>query len=340
MKAVVIRKHGGPGVLEYDEYYSNPKVGPNDVLVEVRATAMNHLDVWVREGVRGATLPRILGSDIAGIVKEVGEAVNDVKVGQEVIVAPGYGCGKCEYCLSGRESMCKQYRMPGYHVDGGYAELTAHPERAILSKPANLSFEEAASVPLVFLTSWHMLRTLAELREGEWVLIWGAGSGVGISSIQIAKLHGAKVITTVGDDWKVERAYSIGADHVINRRKEDVVTKVKEMTGEGVDVVVDSVGSATWMISLKCLKVGGRMVSVGATSGEQANIDVRYVFSKQLRILGSYMGSRAELMQVLKFIESGKLKPVIDSTFRLEEAKKAHERMERSEMFGKILIVP
>ncbi|MEM0295289.1 MAG: zinc-binding dehydrogenase [Candidatus Korarchaeum sp.] len=340
MRAVVVREHGGPEVLEYDENYPDPKVGPNDVLVEVKATAMNHLDIWVRKGVRGATLPRILGSDIAGIVREVGEAVSDVRVGQEVIVAPGYGCGKCEHCLSGRESMCKQYRMPGYHVDGGYAELTVHPERAILSKPSNLSFEEAASVPLVFLTSWHMLRTLAELREGEWVLIWGAGSGVGISSIQIAKLHGANVIATVGDDWKVERAHGIGADYVVNRSKEDVVARVREITGEGVDVVVDSVGSVTWMSSLKCLKVGGRMVSVGATSGEQATIDVRYVFSKQLRILGSYMGSRAELMQVLRFIEAGKLKPVIDSTFRLEEARKAHERMERSEMFGKIVIVP
>jgi len=340
MRAVVIRRHGGPEVLEYDESYPEPELGPNDVLVEVRAAAMNHLDIWVRMGLRGVTLPRILGSDIAGVVREVGGAVSDVRVGQEVIVAPGYGCGKCEYCLSGRESMCRQYRMPGYHVDGGYAELTAHPERAILSKPSNLSFEEAASIPMVFLTSWHMLRTLADLKEGEWVLVWGAGSGVGISSIQIAKLHGARVIATVGDDWKVERAYGIGADHVINRKREDVVAKVRELTGEGVDVVVDSVGSATWMTSLKCLRVGGRMISVGATSGEQATIDVRYVFSRQLRIIGSYMGSRAELMQVLRFFEAGRLKPVIDSVFKLEEARKAHERMERSDMFGKIVIVP
>ncbi|RDD53166.1 MAG: alcohol dehydrogenase [Candidatus Korarchaeota archaeon NZ13-K] len=340
MRAVVIRRHGGPEVLEYDESYPEPELGPNDVLVEVRAAAMNHLDIWVRMGLRGVTLPRILGSDIAGVVREVGGAVSDVRVGQEVIVAPGYGCGKCEYCLSGRESMCRQYRMPGYHVDGGYAELTAHPERAILGKPSNLSFEEAASIPMVFLTSWHMLRTLADLKEGEWVLVWGAGSGVGISSIQIAKLHGARVIATVGDDWKVERAYGIGADHVINRKREDVVAKVRELTGEGVDVVVDSVGSATWMTSLKCLRVGGRMISVGATSGEQATIDVRYVFSRQLRIIGSYMGSRAELMQVLRFFEAGRLKPVIDSVFKLEEARKAHERMERSDMFGKIVIVP
>lgn len=340
MRAVVVRRHGGPEVLEYDASYPEPKVGPNDVLVEVKAVAMNHLDIWVRTGLRGVTLPRILGSDIAGVVKEVGEAVSEVRVGQEVIVAPGYGCGKCEYCLSGKESMCKQYRMPGYHVDGGYAELTAHPERAILSKPANLSFEEAASIPLVFLTSWHMLRTLADLKEGEWVLIWGAGSGVGISSIQIAKLIGANVITTVGDDWKVERAHKLGADYVINRRKEDVVAKVKEITGEGVDVVVDSVGSETWMRSLKCLRTGGRMISVGATSGEQATIDVRYVFSRQLKILGSYMGSRAELMQVLRLFEAGKLRPVIDSKFKLEEARAAHERMERGEMFGKIVLLP
>lgn len=340
MRAVVVFQHGGPEVLTPVEDYREPELGPKDVLVKVRATALNHLDIWVRKGIRGAKLPRILGSDIAGVVEDLGDAVERFRKGDEVIVAPGYGCGECEYCLSGRESMCKQYTMPGYHVDGGYAEFTAHPERAILRKPVNLSFEEAASVPLVFLTSWHMLRTLADLKEGEWVLVWGAGSGVGISSIQIAKLHGANVIATVGDDWKVERAYGIGADFVINRRKEDVLAKVREITGEGVDVVVDSVGSETWMTSLKCLKVGGRMVSVGATSGEQATIDVRYVFSRQLRILGSYMGSRAELTQVLRFFETGKLKPVIDSKFKLEEAREAHERMEKSEMFGKILIIP
>ncbi len=337
MRAVVIFEHGGPEVLTYVEDYREPDLGPNDVLVEVRAVALNHLDVWVRKGLPGVELPRIPGSDIAGVVREVGGAVEDVRPGDEVIVAPGYGCGKCEHCLSGRESMCRLYTMPGYHVDGGYAELTSHPERAILPKPRNLTFEEAASIPLVFLTSWHMLRTLADVREGEWVLIWGAGSGVGISSIQIAKLLGANVITTVGDDWKIERAYGIGADYVINRRREDVASRVREISG-GVDVVVDSVGSATWEIDLRVLRRGGRLVSVGATSGPQASVDIRRVFAKQIRILGSYMGSRAELMEVLRFVESGKLKPVVDSVFDLEEAGKAHERMERSEMFGKIVL--
>ncbi len=231
MRAVVIFEHGGPEVLTYVEDYREPGVGPKDVLVEVRATALNHLDVWVRKGLPGVELPRILGSDIAGVVREVGSAVEDVKPGDEVIVSPGYGCGRCRYCLSGKESMCRLYTMPGYHVDGGYAELTSHPERAILPKPRNLTFEEAASVPLVFLTSWHMLRTLADVKEGEWVLVWGAGSGVGISSIQIAKMLGARVITTVGDDWKVERAYKIGADHVIQRRREDVVSRLRDVAG-------------------------------------------------------------------------------------------------------------
>ena len=244
MRAVVVFQFGGPDVLTYVEDYRDPSVGPNDVLVEVKATALNHLDIWVRQGIRGAKTPIILGSDISGVVKQVGDAVTRFKEGDEVIVAPGYGCGVCEHCLSGRESLCKGYTMPGYHVDGGYAELTAHPERAILPKPKALTFEEAASIPLVFLTSWHMLRTLADVREGEWVLIWGAGSGIGISSIQIAKLLGANVITTVGDDWKVEKAYKLGADHVINRRKEDVVARVKEISG-GVDVVIDSVGKET-----------------------------------------------------------------------------------------------
>ncbi len=337
MRAVVVFEHGGPEVLTYVEDYRDPDVGPNDVLVEVRATALNHLDVWVRRGLPGVELPRILGSDIAGVVREVGSAVEDVKPGDEVIVAPGYGCGKCRYCLSGKESMCRLYTMPGYHVDGGYAELTSHPERAILPKPRNLTFEEAASVPLVFLTSWHMLRTLADVKEGEWVLVWGAGSGVGISSIQIAKMLGARVITTVGDDWKIERAYKIGADHVIQRRREDVVSRVREIAG-GVDVVIDSVGKETWPLDLKVLKRGGRLVSVGATSGSSAEVDVRYVFAKQISILGSYMGSRAELMEVLRFVEEGRLKPVIDSVFKLEDAKLAHEKMERSEMFGKIVL--
>lgn len=337
MRAVAVFEHGGPEVLTYVEDYRDPDVGPNDVLVEVRATALNHLDVWVRKGLPGVELPRILGSDIAGVVREVGSAVEDVKPGDEVIVAPGYGCGKCRYCLSGKESMCRLYTMPGYHVDGGYAELTSHPERAILPKPRNLTFEEAASVPLVFLTSWHMLRTLADVKEGEWVFVWGAGSGVGISSIQIAKMLGARVITTVGDDWKIEKAYKIGADHVIQRRREDVVSRVREIAG-GVDVVIDSVGRETWPLDLKMLKRGGRLVSVGATSGSSAEVDVRYVFAKQISILGAYMGSRAELMEVLRFLEEGKLKPVIDSVFKLEDAKLAHEKMERSEMFGKIVL--
>ncbi len=337
MRAVVVFEHGGPEVLTYVEDYRDPDVGPNDVLVEVRATALNHLDVWVRKGLPGVELPRVLGSDIAGVVREVGSAVEDVRPGDEVIVAPGYGCGKCRYCLSGKESMCRLYTMPGYHVDGGYAELTSHPERAILPKPRNLTFEEAASVPLVFLTSWHMLRTLADVKEGEWVLVWGAGSGVGISSIQIAKMLGARVITTVGDDWKIEKAYKIGADHVIQRRREDVVSRVREIAG-GVDVVIDSVGKETWPLDLKMLKRGGRLVSVGATSGSSAEVDVRYVFAKQISILGAYMGSRAELMEVLRFLEEGKLKPVIDSVFKLEDAKLAHEKMERSEMFGKIVL--
>ncbi len=340
MRAVVVYEHGGPEKLTYVEDYPEPKIGPNEVLVEVKATAMNHLDIWVREGLRGVKLPRILGSDISGVVREIGEGVENVKVGDEIIVAPGYGCGMCRYCLSGRESMCKSYTMPGYHTDGGYAELTKHPAHAILSKPGGLSFEEAASVPLVFLTSWHMLVTLADLKMDEWVLIWGAGSGVGISSIQIAKLLGANVITTVGDDWKIEKAYKLGADYVINRRKEDVTKKVREITGGGVDVVVDSVGKETWDKSIRSLGVGGRLISVGATTGPDATIDVRRVFAKQLKILGSYMGSRAELMEVLSYFEDGRLKPVIDSRFPLEEARKAHEKMERSEMFGKIVLIP
>lgn len=337
MRAVIISKHGGPEVLTFVEDYREPELGPTEVLVEVKATALNRLDIWVRNGLPGVKLPLILGSDIAGVVKEVGAGVEKFKPGDEVIVAPGYGCGLCEYCLSGRESLCSGYTMPGYHVDGGYAELTAHPERAILPKPRNLTFEEAASVPLVFLTSWHMLKTLADVREGEWVFIWGAGSGVGISSIQIAKLMGAKVITTVGDYWKVEKAYKLGADYVINRRKEDVIAKVKEIAGS-VDVIVDSVGRETWPMNLKMLRKGGRLVSVGATSGSDTSIDVRYVFAKQLKIFGSYMGSRAELMEVLRFVEEGKLMPVVDSMFTLEEARTAHEKMEKSEMFGKIVL--
>ncbi len=337
MRAVVIFEHGGPEVLSLVEDYRDPEVGPQDVLVEVKATALNHLDIWVRRGLPGVTLPRILGSDISGIVKEVGVGVERFKPGDEVIVAPGYGCGVCEYCLSGRESMCPDYTMPGYHVDGGYGELTVHPERAILPKPHNLTFEEAASVPLVFLTSWHMLRTLADVREGQWVFIWGAGSGVGISSIQIAKMLGAKVITTVGDDWKIEKAYELGADHVIQRRKEDVVSKVRELSG-GVDVVIDSVGRETWPKDLRMLRKGGKLVSVGATSGAETAVDVRYVFAKQISVIGAYMGSRAELMEVLRFIEEGRLRPVVDSVLELEDARLAHEKMERSDMFGKIVL--
>jgi NADPH:quinone reductase-like Zn-dependent oxidoreductase len=264
-----------------------------------------------------------------------------VKPGEKVVLIPGVSCGKCVFCLSGHDNQCREFTNLGYMIDGGCAEFVRCPEVNCLPYPENLSFEQAAAVPLVFQTAWHMLVARAALQPGEDVLVLGAGSGVGSAAIQIAKLAGARVISTAGSDAKLAKARELGADEVINHSTQNILEEVKRFTGKrGVDVVIEHVGVATWRSSVSSLAVGGRLVTCGATTGYAAETDLRILFAKQLSLLGSYMGSRGELYDVLKLIAQRKLRAVIDRVLPLSEAARAHELMEHREQFGKIVLRP
>lgn len=342
MKAVVMNQHGGPEVLRYTEI-AEPKINPTEVLVRVRACALNHLDLWVRRGLPGISIPmpHILGSDISGEVAKVGELVTRVKVGQKVLLAPGLSCGQCAQCAGGADNLCRRYTMFGYMVHGGCAEYVRSPEVNIIPIPGDLTFNEAAAVPLVFLTAWHMLVTRAGLQPGEDVLVLGAGSGIGSAAIQIAKLVGARVMATAGSAAKLGKAKELGADETIDHSRQNIAEEVKRLTERrGVDVVFEHVGTATWEMSVASLAANGRLVTCGATTGYEGTIDIRYLFSRHLSILGSYMGSKAELHAVLKLIGQRKLRAVIDRALPLAQCLQAHELLEKREQFGKIVLNP
>jgi NADPH:quinone reductase-like Zn-dependent oxidoreductase len=342
MKAVLIPHHGGPDVLEYAEF-PEPMVQPNDVVVKVRACALNHLDLWVRRGLPGVPLPlpHIPGSDIAGEVAHVGSHVRSVKVGERVVLAPGLSCGLCQECRAGDDNRCRSYTILGFLVDGGCAEYVRVPETNVLPLPDALTYEEAAAVPLVFLTAWHMLMTRARLKPGEDVLVLGAGSGVGSAAIQIARLAGAHVFATIGKEDKRQKALDIGADVVFNHTHVEIDEEVRRLNNRhGVNVVVEHVGEATWQQSIGALAVGGRLVTCGATTGPDVKVNLRTLFSRNISVLGSYMGRRSELDTILKLVAERKLRPVIDSVMPFSHAASAHFRMEQREHFGKIVLVP
>jgi NADPH:quinone reductase-like Zn-dependent oxidoreductase len=340
MKASIFRRHGGPEVLEYVEV-PEPQMRANEVLVEVKACALNHLDIFVRNGLPGIEipLPHILGNDIAGVVKEVGNLVTWVKVGDEVMIQPGVSCGHCDACLSGRDNLCREYDMIGYRRDGGYAQFVVVPGVNVFSKPANLPWEDAAALPLVTVTAWHMLVTRANVQPGEDVLVHAAGSGVGSIAIQIAKLRGARVIATASSEEKLAKARMLGADETVNYSMDDWPKEVRRLTERrGVDVVVEHTGSATWGGSISSLKNNGRLVTCGATSGYDARTDLRQVFYRHLTILGSFMGSKAELLEAMKFVSTGKIRAVVDRVLPLSEARAAHELLESRAQFGKVVL--
>jgi NADPH:quinone reductase-like Zn-dependent oxidoreductase len=340
MKAVRLHEFGGPEVLRYEDV-PDPQPRKDEVLIRVKACAMNHLDIWVRKGLPGVNLPHILGSDIAGEIVEVGEYVNGFKPGQRVLLAPMHFCNRCTKCVAGLQNHCREFTVLGNGVDGGNCELIAVPVVNVIPISDSLDFNQAASVPLVFLTAWHMLVGRAGIRPGQTVLILGAGSGVGIAAIQIAKLFHARVITTAGDDQKLEKARALGADYGINHYQQKISQEVRKITDkEGVDIVVEHVGAATWDESVKSLKPGGTIVTCGATTGPNAAFDLRLMFSRQLNFLGSYMGTMSELYEVLSHVFAGRLKPVVDRAFPLKEIRAAHEHMEKSQMFGKIVLNP
>lgn len=340
MKAIVFHQHGGPGVLKYEDG-PEPVPRANDALVRVKACALNHLDLWVRRGLPNVPipLPHIPGSDIAGEIAKIGADVTNVRVGQKVVLAPLVSCGKCPACLAGLDNYCRQATNLGYMIDGGCAEFVRAPEVNCLPYPENLKWEEAAAIPLVFQTAWHMLITRAQLQPGEDVLILGAGSGVGSAAIQIAKFFGAGVIATAGSDEKLAKAKELGADHLINHKSHKIRDEVRRITNKrGVDVVFEHVGTATWEDSLASLAPAGRLVTCGATTGYDAKVDLRFLFSRQLSLLGSYMGTKSELHTVMKLVAAGRLKPVVDRIFPLAQAAAAHAYLESGSQFGKVVL--
>ena len=342
MYSVRFHEHGSTDVLKYEEA-PQPKIAANEVLVKVKACALNHLDLWLRQGVGDWKLPfpHIVGSDISGEVVEVGAHVQRVKAGERVLLCPGISCGQCEMCFKGLDSACRSYTLFGVFVDGGYAEFVKSPEVNVIPIPADLSFDEAAAVPLVFLTAWHMLFTRARLQPGEDVLVIGAGSGVGSAAIQIAKSVSARVIATAGADWKLEKAKALGADEVINHNQQTIAAEVKRLTGKrGVDVVVEHVGAAVWDECFNSLATYGRLVTCGVTSGGEVKLNVQSLFGRQRTIMGSFMGGKGELLEVLELIARRQLRAVIDSAFPLQEAAAAQMKMESREFFGKILLHP
>jgi NADPH:quinone reductase-like Zn-dependent oxidoreductase len=340
VKAILFRQHGGPEVLQYANV-PEPEPRPNEVLTRVRACALNHLDLWVRGGLPNVPipLPHIPGSDVAGEIAKIGAEVTTVRVGQKVVLAPLVSCGKCPACVAGLDNRCRHATNLGYMLDGGCAEFVRAPEINCLPYPENLSFEEAAAVPLVFQTAWHMLIDRAQLQPGEDVLVLGAGSGVGSAAIQIAKFFGARVITTAGSDAKLEKARQLGADYVINHKTKRIRDEVRRITNKrGVDVVFEHVGTATWDDSLASLALAGRLVTCGNTTGYDAKIDLRFLFSRQLSLLGSYMGVKSELHTVMKLVYAGHLKPIVDRVFPLQEAAAAHAYLESGQQFGKVVL--
>jgi NADPH:quinone reductase-like Zn-dependent oxidoreductase len=339
MKAVRIHQFGGPEVLQYEDV-PDPELRKDQVLVRVKACALNHLDLWVRKGLPGVKLPHILGSDIAGEIAAVGEYISAFQPGQRVLIAPMHFCGHCVKCLAGLQNQCREFTVIGNAVDGGNCELIAVPAANVIPIPDTLDFNQAASVPLVFVTAWHMLVTLAEVRPGQTVLVLGASSGVGIAAIQIAKLFHCRVITTAGDETKLEKARALGADYGINHYKQKISEEVRRITNkEGVDIVVEHVGAATWDESVRSLKNGGTLVTCGATTGPNVAVNLQHLFARQLRLLGSYMGTMADLNDALSHIFAGRMKPVVDRTFPLNELRAAHEYLEKSQMFGKVVMV-
>lgn len=342
MKALAFNEHGGVEKLRYQDV-PDPKIGSGEVLVKVRACALNHLDLFVREGLPGLKLPLPFwsGCDIAGDIVEVGAEVQGVKVGDRVAVNPNITCGRCEFCLQGEDSLCVSYGILGEHAHGGLAEYVKVDGRNVLKLPDAISYESAAAFILVNMTAWRMLVTRAGLRAGEELLILGVGGGVSSAAVQIGKLCGARVWVTSSSDDKLERAKALGADEGINYAREDWAKVVFEKTGKrGVDVVLENVGAATWKGSIRVLAKGGRLVTCGATSGPIGETDIRVVFWKQLKIIGSTMANRREFNQVMTQLFRGTLKPVVDRVFPLKDGAEAQRILAEGKQFGKLVLVP
>ncbi len=341
MKAIFYDEHGSTDVLQYGEF-DDPEIGPEEVLVEMKAGGLNHLDVWTRRGMPSPEeLPHIPGSDGAGIVSEVGERVTRFEPGDRVLVDPGLYCGECEFCRKGEQSLCVDYKMIGEHVRGVHSEYAALAEENLMALPDDVDFVTAAAAPLVFQTAWRMLRTRVDIDQSDSVLVLGASGGVGHACVQIAANEGCEVFATASSDEKLELARDCGADHLINYEEEDFAGAIKELTdGRGVDVVVDHIGEATWDSSLSAAARGGSIVTCGATSGISPETNIPKVFWKQLDILGSTMGTPGEMDDVMAKVFDGTFKPYVREVLPMSEVARAHEMLESREGFGSVVVVP
>lgn len=343
MKAVWFHEHGGPDKLVYEEVPDPKPPAADEILVRVKACGINYLDTDLRRGRPGMkmSLPHILGSDVAGEIAGVGAGVSGRAPGQRVLLHPGITDGQCLACAAGEDNMCSAFKVIGAHLPGGYAEYVTIPAVNAIPMPDNLAFEEAAAIPVVFATSWHMLVTRAGLKVGETVLVLAAGSGIGSAAVQIAKLFNCRVIATASTDEKLAKACELGADETINHSHQDLAAEVMRLTGgRGVDVVFEHVGSATWEKSINSLARNGRLVTSGATTGNEAQVTIRTLINRQLSLIGSFMGTRAELLSVMPYFGDGRLKPVLDRAMPLKEAAAAHALIDDRKQFGKVVLVP
>ena len=340
MKALAFYEHGGIEKLQIADL-PKPTIGVDDVLINIKASALNRLDLFVREGLPGLKLPmpHILGSDGAGVIAEVGANVRGLQLGQRVTINPGLSCGACEFCLAGEQSLCGDFKILGEHVAGAAAEFVRVPAVNVLPIPDDFPFEQAAAAPLVFLTAWRALMSRAHVRAGEDVLILGAGGGASTAAIQIAKKAGARVFVTSSSDAKLQKAKELGADGLINYATREWDKEVWKLTNKrGVDVVFESVGAAVWLKAIRSLRRGGRLVTIGATTGPNPQEEIRQIFWKQVDILGSTMSNQREFREVMKLVLRGELKPVVDVVLPLERAQDAHARLAKGEHFGKIVL--
>jgi len=342
MRAIVLHEHGGIEKLRYEDF-PEPKIGERDVLVKIGATSVNRIDFFVRGGYPGVTIkfPHIPGGDITGTVAAVGAGVRTFKKGDRVLAWPLVTCGTCEQCRKQKRGLCLNWQYFGLHIDGSYAEYARVPEESLLPLPQNISFEEAATLPVAGLTAYHALVTVGQLRGGEALLIWGGSGGLGTFAVQIAKLLGARVIATVGRNEKREAVLQLGADHVFNHHKDDVVNAVREVTGNsGVEVVLDSVGAETFPKGFQLLKKGGRLLLCGKLTGMDVTLSLHKTYLRHLSVLGLYLGEKHELEALLKWVAQGKIKPLIYRTFALKDVAEAHRMMAAGEQVGKLVLKP
>jgi NADPH:quinone reductase-like Zn-dependent oxidoreductase len=345
MKAIVFEKHGGTEVLQLKDV-SIPDISPNEVLVQIKATALNHNEIWARRGMplKDVIFPHISGTDAAGVVEAIGSEVMDVRVGDKVVVNGAFSCGACPDCVRGDIYFCSHFRIWGFEtgpLDGGQAEYAKVPAANVVPKPENLTWEEAASLPTVLVSAWRMLVTRAKIRPGDFVLVLGAAGGLGCMAVQICKVFGARAIAIAGSDERLDLALQLGAEFGINRKRQRIIREVTKITDRrGVDIVFEHVGGESWETSIKALKWGGTIVVCGATAGFRVQTDLRFLWNKQQNYLGSHTGTTAELVDALQFVQSGIIKPVVMEVFPLQDVARGHEILESDAALGKIVLAP